>query len=427
MKTLLLVVFTVPPTPGSSPGRAWQIARHLPAHGWEAAILTPRHPLRRVVTEKTREHRHYPIPLRRVAHPGGFSFWLQETTYEDLLFSRRRPPSIDENEPALPGLYGKRSPDPEEIALEEPPSLGPGPRRIAAWFRCNPDARAGWIPAGLAGARAVCDTCKPDAVYSVSPPVTAHRIAMRAAENLRIPWIADIREPWKGMAPPFIDAIRRRRILRCALRLSLPPSFDEADLLGHDPRPWRPSGPFVLVHAGPTAIRGRDATPVLDAIRHLLDSGAVSRDALRVRFVGARDPRLAPAIGARALAGVVTLEPTVPWEVSLETQADADALLIVLGPGDSTRIPDRALEAISAHRFVLALGSDPDTPVGRMLRASGLGVLSTDSASLAAVIVDRVGTNPGLDSARGGEAVEPYRASRVVAGMIERLEGSRIG
>ena len=54
---------------------------------------------------------------------------------------------------------------------------------------------------------------------------------------------------------------------------------------------------------------------VLDAVRRLLDSGRVGHGGIRIRFLGARDPRLGTAIAARALGSIVTLEPEVPWLV----------------------------------------------------------------------------------------------------------------
>ena len=56
MKRLLVVSFSVPPTRGMNASRAFHLARRLPALGWEAIVLTPRHPQRRLKVEKTHEH-----------------------------------------------------------------------------------------------------------------------------------------------------------------------------------------------------------------------------------------------------------------------------------------------------------------------------------------------------------------------------------
>lgn len=393
-------------------------------------MLTPKHPQRHLKVEKTHEHTNYPIPLRLALEPSGVPFWLQETGYRDLLESSRGSGERKEADQGLPGLYGRQALGPDEIALQphaEPRNLAD---RLNRWLRCNPDEMAGWITPGLLAARALSRTVRPDAVYSVSPPVSAHRIAMRVAENLNIPWVADFREPWRGTAPRPVDAWRARRILRRATIASLPkssrqlpPSFDESDLAGaHDGPQDRldRSSPLVLVHAGPTAVRGRDPILLLQAVRILLDNGSHAASNIRVRFLGAQDPRLPAAIGARALSGIVTREPPVPWQVSLETQADATVLLMALGPGDGGRIPDRALEALTVRRPLIAFGS-PHATVRAFLSSTRLGSVQTDAAPLASAIEDAI-SRPFILSE---EAIAPYRAETVAGNLIDALSASR--
>ncbi len=174
------------------------MARHLPALGWEAVVLTPRHPRRHFAVEKTREHQDFPIPLRRVSDPAGHSYWLQETEYRDPAASKRKPERRPDDGLALPGLYGKEILTPDEVALEVPPARTNWLRDPLAAFRASPDARAGWIRPALEAARAVCEALRPEAVYSISPPVSAHAIAGQIAARAGIPWVADLREPWAG-------------------------------------------------------------------------------------------------------------------------------------------------------------------------------------------------------------------------------------
>ncbi|MBD3162308.1 MAG: hypothetical protein GF346_08240 [Candidatus Eisenbacteria bacterium] len=419
MKRLLIIAFGVPPTRGPNPGRAWHFARHLPEHGWEAIVLTPKHPRRMVNIERSREHRDYSIPIRQVRDPSGASYWLQETRYEDVLFSMRRPRRQREGDPDLPGLYGKVSLEPDELALEPPPEPSTLFEKATYAIRARPDARAGWVRPGLLAARAVCRALEPDAVYSFSPPVSAHRIAMRVAENLKIPWIADLREPWP---PGPFAAIDRMRILRRARAYQLPPSFDPADLPSGAMTDPRSHNPHVLVHAGPTEIQGRDAEPLLGALHHLIDSGTVGQDQIRVRLLGARDPRLTSGIGARFLSGVVTVEPEVPWLASLETQREAAGLLLALGPADRGRIPDRLLEAITVRRRVFAFGAKHE-PLVKTLEETGIGRFYDDSSSLASGIVDWIRSGAGPPEI-SEETIAPYHAKKVVRGVVDLIRNS---
>ena len=405
---------------GSSPGRAGHFVRHLPKLGWEAIVLTPRHPQRRVTVEKTREHRDCPIPLRRVLDRNGVPYWLQESVYRDVVFSLRRPPSREEAGISLPGLYGKQSLDPEEVALGKPPIPRTLWQRVAFSLKCNPDARAGWVLPGLQAAHAVCRALSPDAVYSISPPVTTHRIAMRVAENLKIPWIADLREPWQGGGPRLVDTWRRTRILRGARAYRLPPSFDVADVDRPLEAPPARGRQITLIHAGSMTKHGRDPLILCDAIRHLLDAKTFGTDVLRVRLVGARDPRLSREIAARFLSAVVTMEQEVPWQISLETQAESSALLLALGLGDQGRIPDRLLEAFAVRRPVIAFGP-VDPSLRELLHTTGIGECYAESSSLASALADMVRTEEVRSPTLNEEAIDPYRAERVVEGVVKLL------
>ncbi len=402
-KRILLVAFGVPPTRGPNPTRVWHLARYLPEYGWEAIVLTPRHPRRRVTVAKSREHRDYPIPLRQVADPTGASYWLQETEYRDLLLSWRKKLPRGNADQSLPGLYGREIPTDEEIALEPPPEPRTAVQRVIFGLRCRPDARAGWIDPALRAARAIAQSLSYDAVLAPRSPKSAQAVARAIARERKIPLIND----------------------------DLPPSFDEADLLptsdrdndaasvpSNDPASTATLYParIVLVHAGPTAVHGRNPLLVLDAARRLLDAGRIAPDGIRIRFLGARDPRLGPAIAARSLTSIVTLEPEVPWLVSLQTQAEATALLLTLGPGDAGRLPDRALEALSVRRPLLVTGA-ADAGLRDFLVKTQAGAFYTDGAELA----DAIARAPEQPIAWREEGIAPYRARNVAAELAGRL------
>jgi hypothetical protein len=421
VKRLLVVAFAFPPTPGASPGRVRHLARHLPGHGWEVVVLTPRHPRRRLAFERTKEHRDYPIPLRLVKDATGISYWLQETDYRDV-FSGWRKIRWKDDGLALPGLYGREVMTADEIALEDPPAARHILQRMTAAIRSNPDARTGWIGPAVEAALAVSEILKPDAVLSLSPPVSAHAVASRITARMRVPWLADMREAWHGNPVRSLDAINRARILRGAGIVSLAPSFDPTDV---SRRADRSSATPVLVQAGPTSVRGRDPIPLLDAARRILEVGGAPQSEVRIRFLGPRDPRLPRSIGERSLFRLVTVEPTVPWEASLQTQSDADGLLVLLGGGDADRIPDRLLEAMSAGRPVFAVGP-PGTRTEEILRETRLGSYHTDGASLAGGIGGwlRAGAPNTVSLDESGAGV--YRAESVAARLVQELE-RRIG
>jgi hypothetical protein len=404
-KRILIIAFGVPPTRGPRPARAWHLARHLPTHGWEAIVLTPRHPGRRVTVAKSREHRDYPIPLRQVADPSGAPFWLQETGYRDILLSWRKKMPRGNADQALPGLYGREIPTDEELALELPPEPRTALQRIVFALRCRPDTRAGWIDPAMRAARAVAQSLSFDAVLAPASPRSGQLVARAVAKERRVPLLVD------DLPPSFDEADLGERVRN--LSEARPPDRDglpEPAPVAADTRP------ITLLHAGPTAIRGRDPLPALDGVRWLLDSGRVTSGGIRIRFLGARDPRLGPAVSARSLGSVVTLEPEVPWLVSLHSQAEASALLLCLGPGDACRLPDRAIESLCVRRPLFVIGPVDDV-MRNYITTTGAGRICADAAQLADALLESTTSW----SAWKEEGVAPFRAGNVAAELAKRL------
>jgi hypothetical protein len=117
-----------------------------------------------------------------------------------------------------------------------------------------------------------------------------------------------------------------------------------------------------------------------------------------------------------------SLENEVPWEVSLDTQMESSALLLALGPGDRGRIPDRLLEALAVRRPVIAFGP-AEAGLQELLRATGIGACHADSVALASALADlvRAGDAPAPDLNK--DAIDPYRAEKVIQGVVELLSG----
>jgi glycosyltransferase involved in cell wall biosynthesis len=80
-----------------------------------------------------------------------------------------------------------------------------------------PDRFATWMRDALPVARRALAQQRHSLIYSTSPPVTSHRIAMYLKEEFGIPWIADFRDPWTDNALMYGSPPRWRK--RLDLRL----------------------------------------------------------------------------------------------------------------------------------------------------------------------------------------------------------------
>jgi len=76
-----------------------------------------------------------------------------------------------------------------------------------------PDAFATWARQALPIARAELARRRHRIIYSTSPPVTSHYIALQLKREFGLPWVADFRDPWTDDALLYGNPPRWRRSL----------------------------------------------------------------------------------------------------------------------------------------------------------------------------------------------------------------------
>src|SRR5262249_55111663 len=91
-----------------------------------------------------------------------------------------------------------------------------------------PDRCRRWCSAVMPAARQILRQTKHNVLYSTSPPVTSHWIALQLKAEFQIPWVADFRDPWTdsemGYFNPF--AWRKRLDVRLERRI-----YETADVI----------------------------------------------------------------------------------------------------------------------------------------------------------------------------------------------------
>lgn len=106
-------------------------------------------------------------------------------------------------------------PDTLTVIRTGPVALGFLSRGFDPWL--IPDTYVGWYRPALRAARAAAAQTPFDAVLSTSPPQTAHLVARTLCREKKLPWIADLRDPWtdnrfadKHTDATLIGTLRRR-------------------------------------------------------------------------------------------------------------------------------------------------------------------------------------------------------------------------
>lgn len=344
-----MILFHYPPIGGSGPHRNATVVRLLEERGWDPVVLTVAR---------------WPSALRDPSIP-------------------HRPSSIRVN-----------ATDPAAV-LAPLRRLGAG--RLASLLERTlffPDRTLLWAIRALPAALAASRRC--DAIYTSSPPESAHLLGALVKRLTGRPWIADFRTEWSenpGYAFPagWVRALHRaleHALLRRADHiLTLSPSHTErlreilgpaapasTVVVGWNPAEARPPElpqvrtPTVVAYAGVFSdVRRID--PFIDAVELAIDRGWLPRGSLKLTLLGSAW-EAGPAL-ARTRMAVQNLG-RVPRTRVIESLREADWLLLTLDPSARRWIPNKMYEYAAAGRPILAV-VPPDGDTARWVRETRTG------------------------------------------------------
>ena len=397
----LVVTDSFPPLNAIGVHRTVGLCQHLVKEGWRVTVLTcPEdrgvgldHELLHSVPSSVR------VIRTRAWHP---------VAAVSRLFRRR-------------AVEGKSRPG---ALAEGIPGRAPSPRGwlrtvvewITWWFHI-PDNVSGWIvPAIYAGWRA-CATDRPDAIFSTAPSWSSHVVAMVLARVLRIPWVADFRDPWCGSAwrsLPFrahraIDGWLEWKVIHSATSIccawdgitkhlqarypdrkdditTILNGFDPSQFEGIDPEPID-SSKIVLLHAG-TLYGPRSPIPVFQGLARLRDESPEAARRLLVAFVGSPvyDGRsMTDLVEQHSLTDLIRLIPRVSHARTLAL-LKGSPVGILLGQGGQpalSPVPAKTYDYVATNKAVLALGAGEE--VLSILRDGGCRVWSAPAGDTALI------------------------------------------
>jgi glycosyltransferase involved in cell wall biosynthesis len=238
-----------------------------------------------------------------------------------------------------------------------------------------------------------------EALFTTYPMGSAHLVGLGLKRRLRLPWIADFRDPWvDDSIPPLrkrIESAMERRVVTRADRVicntpamrrdflrrypeiaparfvTITNGYDEADFARLRPEPLPR---FEILYAGNISAGSRNPAPLLEAVRLAADRGWLDPADLRVTFLGAgpygRDPSFERDVrrtGLREQVDVVVER--IPYSKALDRMAGADLLVALAEPSGhlpefeaerhwaETQVPAKTYEILRLGRPLLALVS----------------------------------------------------------------------
>lgn len=400
MKRVLMIAYHFPPLAGSSGiQRTLRFAQHLPAFGWEPAVLT--------------------------ADPRAYE---------------RRSHDLDADVPA--GMRVERA-----FALDTARQLSIAGRYPG--FLARPDRWMTWQYAAVRAGMKLVRDWRPDVVWSTYPIATAQLIGSALHRRSGLPWVADFRDPmaqdgypadprvWRSFkrieedalaqarfsvfTTPGAARVYRERYPASAARVEvIENGYDEESFAGLGDgaalrEPLNP-GAITLLHSGIVYPSERDPTQLFEALSRLVQSGSLQRNALRVRFrAAAHDHMLADLARRHGVEDMIELLPPIPYRAALEEMLRADALLVLQASNCNEQIPAKLYEYLRTQRPILAL-TDPRGDTAGVMRDAGMdSIAPLDRAD---AIADRL--LRFLSDLRAGAAERPDAACVARSSRTER-------
>ena len=396
-RKILIVTRQFPPDASVGVQRVAGLCRHLADRGWEVVVIAAR-PGRSAVADETLMSAVPPtIRVVRTAAPN-----MAEIAAR--LLKRRRAASAAADE----------QPSAKDTA-ESSPAVGTRAKRLLrtwidwlSWWLHVPDSFLGWLPTAVWAAVREGRRERPGVVFSSAPAWTAHVAAAVAAGLLRVPLVADFRDPWCGSAfreqklphrahrraNALLEAfvIARAAKVTCAwegIRRQLQKRYPRRSaktitvLNGFDPEaidgvpPVRlDSSAKVFLHAG-TFYGPRSPVPLLDALKLLSEGADDSASNVVVAFAGASNYNgkpMAEMVRHYGLERKVRVLGRVSHRESIGLLKGADAAILCGQSGlkELASIPAKAYEYIGTGKPVLAIGAGDE--VCRVMRTGGCPV-----------------------------------------------------
>lgn len=393
MRRVLFLVSDFAPLTSVGRIRTQKMCKFLPQFGWRASVLTFEPPAGTLTDSALLAEVPPDTPVYRVRCPQPIEAPVQWASRIVHRLHRGRPsanaiaePSPDGNGtgaglPTTPGwLNGvSRAIDLIKSALT---------RRVMI-----PDEGMPGIPAMVRAAVEIVRRDRIDLLVSSVPGFSPWLAAVLAGRRTGVPVVVDYRDLWhQDVLRNWVGPLRARFELmleRWALSraqavvtasegktrfvrgLDRRPAgkpyatiyngFDRDDLTGVEPsRVPRDAGRLLLLYTG-RLYKHRRIDPLLESVGRLIGRGQVRADELRVRVLGLIEARqrvrIDRIVQRFGLDDVVELGGYVTRRESLAQQLGADALVLIVDPGETSDgvLPGKITEYMGLGRFVLAV------------------------------------------------------------------------
>jgi glycosyltransferase involved in cell wall biosynthesis len=357
MKKVIIITYYWPPASGSGVQRFLKFSKYLRDFGWEPVILT--------VENGT--HVAYDESLLNDIPKGVKVF--KTKTFEPFGFY-----SMLAN--------NKASKSKGSTGLQKDTFL----QKLLIYIRANffiPDARKGWYNFACKKAVEIIETEAIDAIITTGPPHSTHLIGCYLKDKIRLPWIADMRDPWttvfyneffprtkstkkkdknledlvlksadlvtvvsKGMNDEFKD--RANNI--CTIYNG----FDEGDFKTKESSR---SSKFTITYTG-NFFQSQNIELLWKCIDDLTKEDAIFKENLSLNFVGNVDKQILDSLNRYNLSTFLEIEGFLPHDIAIDRMLSSSLLLLIIPNSERNNliITGKIFEYLATSKPILSIG-----------------------------------------------------------------------
>ncbi len=406
MKKVLIITYYWPPSGGAGVQRWMKFVKYLPQFGWEPLVYTPENPEVPVQDASLMQEipRGTKVIKRKIVEP--------YSLYKSLL-------GLKKEEGVKAGFLSQE----EKTSWKE---------NFAVWVRGNlfiPDARRFWIRPSIRFLRKYLRENPVDVIVSTGPPHSMHLIAASLHQTLKIPWLADFRDPWTNIdfynqlkLSPRADRKHKRlekKVLQeatavVAISRTMAEEFRkiarrEVEVIsnGYDPADfqWKtdlsaPGENFEILHLGAINKDRNPETFWKMLSQYIKDAPDFDRK-LRLRLIGFTDYQVVQSLKKYGLFERTEMISYLPHEQALKIAARADVLLLLLNDTPNVRgiTPGKMYEYLALKKPVIGIGN---------VSGDAAHILETTRAGRVLDFQDEKGMRKLLEDLFHGKKVFPF-------------------
>ncbi len=381
MKKVLIITYYWPPSGGGGVQRWLKFVKYLREFGWEPVVYTPENP----------ESPQIDLSLINEI-PAGVAI-LKTKVWEPYRWYKT--------------FTGRKKNERIQTAfLSENKKPGMA-EKLSIWIRGNvfiPDARRFWIKPSIRFLKKWLRLNQVDLIVSTGPPHSMHLIAMALKEQMKLPWLADFRDPWTnidyyqdlmlgksadrkhhqlelkvlknadvvtvvspGMQKEFREIYDREYAV-------IPNGFDFADFEGIEK--IKPDSDFVLAHIG-ALVKTRNPILLWKVLSDLCKEDKEFSNVLKIRLIGNVDVFVKESLAKYELLDKVEVKKYLPHEEVVKEQRRAQVLLLLINqtPNAHLILTGKLFEYMGAGRPILGIGPE-NGDAAEILNETGAGFMA---------------------------------------------------